>query len=184
MENLVQETTDKMEKRISGLDRDLAKTRTGRASISMLDGVKVDYYGSPTALNQVATLSTPDARMIVVSPFEKNLIPEIEKAIFVADLGITPTNDGVVVRIPVPQLTEERRKEIVKGLKKVGEDAKVSLRKIRRDANEATKKAEKAKEITEDESKSLQADVQKVTDTMVKKVDEKLAAKEKEVMTI
>ena len=184
MENLVQETTEKMEKRISGLDRDLGKTRTGRASISMLDGINVDYYGSPTALNQVATLSTPDARMIVVSPFEKSLISEIEKAIFVADLGITPTNDGVVVRIPVPQLTEERRKEIVKGLKKVGEDAKVSLRKIRRDANEAVKKAEKAKELTEDDSKQLQAEVQKVTDAMVKKVDEKLVAKEKEVMTI
>ena len=104
MENLVQETKEKMEARVAGLDRDLSRTRTGRASISMLDGVKVDYYGSPTALNQVATLSTPDARMIVVSPFEKTLIPEIEKAIFVADLGITPTNDGVVVRIPVPQL--------------------------------------------------------------------------------
>lgn len=184
MENLVQETREKMESRLAGLDRDLSRTRTGRASISMLDGINVDYYGSPTALNQVATLSTPDARMIVVSPFEKSLIPEIEKAIFVADLGITPTNDGVVVRIPVPQLTEERRKEIVKGLKKVGEDAKVSIRKIRRDANEAVKKSEKAKEITEDDNKRLQADIQKVTDEMVKKVDEKLSSKEKEVMTI
>ena len=114
MENLVQETTEKMEKRLSGLDRDLGKTRTGRASISMLDGINVNYYGSPTALNQVATLSTPDARMIVVSPFEKSLISEIEKAIFVADLGITPTNDGIVVRIPVPQLSAERRKEFGK----------------------------------------------------------------------
>ena len=173
-----------MEKRIQGLEKDLGKVRTGRASISMLDGVKVLYYGTPSPLNQIATLTTPDARTIVVSPFEKNLIGEIEKSILKADLGVTPTNDGNIVRIPIPALTEERRKDIVKNMKKVGEEVKVALRGVRRDANEEVKKLEKEKKITEDESKRIQEQIQKQTDQYVKVVDDKLAAKEKEVMTI
>ena len=173
-----------MEKRIHGLEKDLAKVRTGRASISMLDGVKVLYYGTPSPLNQIATLTTPDARTIVVSPFEKNLIGEIEKSILKADLGITPTNDGNIVRIPIPALTEERRKDIVKNMKKLGEEVKVALRGVRRDANEEIKKLEKDKKVTEDESKRIQEQIQKQTDQFVKVVDDKLAVKEKEVMTI
>lgn len=184
MENLVSDCKVGMEKRLKGFETDLTRVRTGRASITVLDGVRVDYYGSPTPLNQVGTLSTPDARTIVISPFEKNLIQEIEKSIMKADLGLQPTNDGVVIRLPIPQLTEERRKDIVKQLKKMAEDAKVSIRHIRRDSNDAIKKMEKAKELTEDDSKQLQQDIQKQTDAFIKLVDERLAGKEKEVMTV
>jgi ribosome recycling factor len=173
-----------MQKRMKGLDGDLTKVRTGRASIAVLDRVRVDYYGSPTPINQVATLATPDARTISVAPFEKNLIGEIERAIFKADLGLSPTNDGNIIRIPIPQLTEDRRKEIVKGLKKIGEDAKVSLRKDRKEANDEVKKKEKSKEISEDDVKRIQKEIQDLTDKFVKIVDDKIAAKEKEVMTI
>jgi ribosome recycling factor len=175
---------DGMNKRLQSFERDLTRVRTGRASITMLDGVKVDYYGSPAPINQVASLSTPDARTILISPFEKTLIQGIEKAIMKADLGVQPTNDGVVIRVPIPQLTEERRKDIVRQIKKMAEEAKVGLRQVRRDVNEALKKAEKAKEISEDESKQWQGEVQKVTDSFVKKIDDKLAVKEKEVMTV
>lgn len=181
---IVDECRDGMTKRISALDHDLAKVRTGRASISLLDSVKVNYYGSLTPLNQVATLSTPDARTIVVSPFEKNLIGEIEKSIMKADLGVQPTNDGNIIRLPIPPLTEERRKEIVKSLKKMGEDAKIGVRQARKHANDQIKKLEKDKTISEDDSKTLQADIQKETDVFTKKIDEKLEKKEKEVMTI
>lgn len=173
-----------MQKRIKGLDGDLTKVRTGRASIAVLDRVRVDYYGSPTPINQVATLATPDARTITVAPFEKNLIGEIEKSILKADLGFSPTNDGTIIRIPIPQLTEDRRKEIVKNLKKLGEDAKVSIRKERKDANDEIKKREKAKELSEDDSKRIQKEVQDITDKYIKVIDEKIALKEKEVMTI
>lgn len=181
---VVKNCRDSMEKRIKAFDNDLAKVRTGRASISLLDGIKVDYYGAPTPVNQVATLTTPDARTIVVAPFEKSLISEIEKAIMKADLGATPNNDGNVVRLPIPALTEERRKDIVKSLKKMGEDAKVGIRQARRDGNDAVKKLEKDKAIAEDESKKVQAEIQKVTDEYVKKVDDKMASKEKEVLTL
>ena len=184
MDDLINKCEEGMDKRLKGFEKDLARVRTGRASITVLDGVKVDYYGSPTPLNQVGTLSTPDARTIVISPFEKNLIQEIERSIMKADLGLQPTNDGVVIRIPIPQLTEERRKDIVKQLKKMAEEAKVSIRHIRRDSNDSIKKQEKAKEITEDDSKQLQQDIQKQTDSFIKKVDERLQVKEKEVMTV
>ncbi len=173
-----------MEKRLKSFEQELTKVRTGRASVSILDRVKVDYYGTPSPLNQVATLSTPDAKTIVVAPFEKSLISDIERSIFKADLGVSPTNDGVVIRIPIPQLTEERRKEIVKGLKKISEDAKIAIRQVRRDGNDLIKKAEKDKEISEDDRKGLQDKIQKATDSFIKKVDERAAAKEKEVMTI
>jgi ribosome recycling factor len=173
-----------MDKRIKGFDNELKLVRTGRASITILDPVRVDYYGTPTPLNQVATLTTPDARTIVIAPFEKRLIQDIEKAIQIADLGVQPTNDGNVVRLPFPALTEERRKDIAKNLKKLAEESRVGIRNIRRDINEDIKKKEKNKEVSEDDSRKLQADVQKLTDQFIKTIDDKLAAKEKEVMTI
>jgi ribosome recycling factor len=184
MDEIVDKTRESMEKRVSAFDNDLAKVRTGRASITLLDGVNVDYYGAPTPLNQVATLSTPDARTIIVAPFEKKIIGDIERAIMIADLGANPTNDGLVVRIPIPVLTEERRKNIVKNLKKMGEDTKVAIRHARRNANDSIKKAEKDKILAEDESKKLQDLIQKQTDSFVKTVDEKLVVKEKEVLTL
>ncbi len=184
IEDIMNKCTTGMEKRLASYEKELSRVRTGRASISLLDGVMAEYYGAPTPLNQVATLSTPDAKTIVVSPFEKNLIGEIEKAIMKADLGLQPTNDGVIIRLPIPALTEERRKDLVKSIKKMTEDAKVGVRHCRRDANDAIKKLEKSKEIAEDESKSQQQDIQKKTDDFIKKIDERMAAKEKEVMTI
>lgn len=184
MNAIINDCKENMEKRFAAFEKDLTRVRTGRASINMLDGVKVDYYGTPTLLNQVSSLSTPDARTILISPFEKSLIQDIERSIMKADLGVQPTNDGVVVRVPIPQLTEDRRKDIVKQIKKMAEDVKVSIRHIRRDSNELVKKSEKAKEITEDDNKQLQLEIQKLTDLYVKKVDERLVIKEKEVMTI
>jgi ribosome recycling factor len=134
-----------MEKRIAGLEKELAKVRTGRASVSIFDGLKVSYYGAPTPITQVATLAAPDARTVTIAPFEKSIIGDIEKAIMKADLGLQPNTDGNIVRIPIPPLTEERRKSIVKSIKKMAEDAKVSLRQARRDANDTIKKSEKSK---------------------------------------
>ena len=173
-----------MEKRVDSLDKELLKVRTGRASVAVFDGVRVDYYGSPTPLNQVASLATPDPRQIVITPFEKSLICEIERAIQMANLGLQPTNDGNVIRIPIPPLTEERRKEIAKGIKKTGEEAKVGIRKVRQDANSSLKKLEKDKEISEDESKAFQKDVQDVTNQFIKTIDEKVAKKEEEVLKL
>ncbi len=184
MADFVAQCKSEMQKRIDGFDKDLTRIRTGRASISLLDSVRVDYYGTLSPLSQVATLSTPDARTILISPFEKKLIQEIERSIMKADLGLQPNSDGVVVRVPIPQLTEERRKDIVKQLKKMGEEAKVGIRHIRRDINEEVKKAEKAKTITEDEGKRLQDDIQKQTDNFIKVLDDRMAKKEKEVMTL
>ena len=183
-DDFIKKCKEEMQTRIVGFEKDLTRVRTGRASISMLDSVKVDYYGTMSPLNQVGTLSTPDARTILVTPFEKKLIQEIEKSIMKADLGLQPNSDGVVVRIPIPQLTEDRRKEIAKGLKKTAEEAKVSIRHIRRDLNEDIKKSEKNKDMTEDASKSLQDEIQKLTDVFIKAVDERLLKKEKEVMTV
>lgn len=184
MQKLLADCKGNMEKRFQAFERDLMKVRTGRASINLLDGVKVNYYGNVTPLNQVATLTTPDARTIVISPFEKSLISEIEKSIQKADLGLQPNSDGNVVRVPIPALTEDRRKDIVKGVKKTGEEVKVAMRQVRREANDELKKLEKDKAVTEDEKKRLEADIQKITDDFIKKVDDKLVAKEKEVMTI
>ena len=158
---------NKMEKRIEGLSKELAKVRTGIASVAIFDGVKVDYYGAPTPLNQVATLATPDARTISIAPFEKALLGEVEKSIIKSGLGLTPNNDGSIIRIPIPPLTEERRKDIVKSVKKMSEDAKVGIRQIRRETNDKIKKEEKAKSISEDESKQYQAEIQKTTDAFV-----------------
>ncbi len=180
--NIALET--QMSKAIDSLKYQLTKVRTGRAQASVLDGVSVDYYGSPTPVNQVGQVSTPEARLLQIQPFDKTMIAAIEKAILGANLGLTPSNDGNLIRIPFPALTEERRKEQVKEIKKSGEDAKIAIRNSRRDQNEVVKKAEKDKEIGEDDSKKFQADIQTVTDKFVKEVDVVIEAKEKEVLAV
>lgn len=175
---------ESMQKRIASFDKELTKVRTGRASVNLLDGIRINYYGNPTPLNQVASVSTPDARTVIIAPFEKKVISDIERAIQVADIGIQPTNDGNVVRLPIPPLNEQRRKEIAKSIKKLGEEAKIGIRKQRQDSNAKIKKQEKAKEIAEDESKKLQKDIQSITDKYIKVIDEKVVKKESEIMTI
>ena len=184
MQEIIDECKVQMEKRLENLERDLNKARTGRASVALLDSVKVEYYGVPTPLNQVASLSTPDARTIMITPFEKKSIAAIEKSIHMADIGIQPTNDGNTIRLPIPQLSEDRRKEIAKSVKKTGEDAKIGVRKVRQDTNNKIKKLEKAKELNEDDSKSLQKDIQTLTDGYVKKVDERIEKKQKDILTL
>jgi ribosome recycling factor len=171
-------------KTLDDLRRELANVRTGRANLHLLDGVRVDYYGTATPLNQVATLSVPEARLIVVKPWEKNMIPPIEKAIRDANLGLNPMSDKDLVRVPIPPLTEERRKEIVKQCKTKGEDHKIAIRNERRDAKELIESSEKDGEIAQDEAKKALEKMQKATDDGVKKVDEIVAAKEKEVMQV
>ena len=166
------------------IKEELKGVRTGRASVAMFENIKVDYYGTPTPLTGVASLSAPEPRLVTISPWDASQIPAIEKAIQNSQMGFNPSNDGKVIRVPFPQLTEERRKELVKIVKKMGEDAKVAIRNERRDANDKIKKQEKDKEISEDDAKKLQDDVQKVTDDAVKKIDEITAVKEKEVMEI
>ena len=173
-----------LEKAIDAFRRDLTKVRTGRANVAILDGVKVDYYGSPTPLHQVASVNVPDARLITIKPWEKTLIPEIEKSIRAAQLGLNPNSDGEIVRVPMPPLTEERRKDLVKMVKKMAEEAKVALRAQRRDANEMLKDFLKDKQITEDEEKAGLKKVQDATDASVTKVDEITAKKEAEIMEV
>lgn len=173
-----------MGKSLEALRRELGKVRTGRASLSLLDDVKIDYYGTPTPLNQVGTLAIPEPRLITIQPWEKNLIPEIEKAILKSDLGLNPSSDGVLIRLSIPALTEERRKEMVKATKRMGEDSKIAIRNVRRDANENLKMLQKEKEITEDEQKRGEKSVQDLTDEFIQKVDDIIAAKEQEVMEI
>lgn len=175
---------EKMEKAIEALQNELKKIRTGRAQVSMLDNIRVNYYGNPSPLNQVAAISCPDAKSFLISPWEASILKEIESAIVKSDIGMTPMNDGKVIRLKVPDLTEQRRKELVKQTKKIVEDAKVAIRMARRDANEEVKKALKDKLISEDESKKSETDVQKLTDDFVKKVDAISDEKEKSIMTI
>jgi ribosome recycling factor len=173
-----------MDKSIQSLKGDLAKVRTGRASTALVEPVHVDYYGSSVPLNQVANVTTPDARTIQISPWEGGMIGAIEKAILAANIGLTPQNDGKVVRIPLPAMTEERRKEMVKLVKKMGEDTKVAIRNHRREANDEVKKQEKAKTLSEDDAKKALELVQKKTDEKIVEVDKVVAGKEKEIMTI
>lgn len=175
---------DHMEKAVTALMTELKKVRTGRAQLSMLDSVRVNYYGTPTPLNQMAALSTPDARSFLISPWDASALKEIESAIVKSDLGMTPQNDGKVIRLKVPELTEERRKEMVKNIKKIVEDARVAVRMARRDANEVLKKAQKDKAISEDEAKRGEGEIQKLTDDYIKKVDKIADDKEKELMTV
>jgi ribosome recycling factor len=176
--------TQNMDKAIQSLKGDLAKVRTGRASTALVEPVHVDYYGSSSPLSQVGNVTTPDARTIQISPWDASMLGAIEKAILAANLGLTPQNDGKVIRISVPAMTEERRKEMVKLVKKMGEDSKVALRNQRRDANEEVKKQEKAKAMSEDEAKKVMEVIQKKTDEKVAEVDKVVVAKEKEIMTI
>lgn len=184
IQDVLDKAQDSMDKAIEALRRELRKVRTGRASVSLLDEVRVDYYGTPTPLNQVGTLAVPEARMITIQPWEKNLLPEIERAIFKSDLGLTPSSDGDLVRITIPPLTEERRKEMVKVVRGKSEDAKISIRAARRDANEAAKKLEKDKEITEDDLKRSEKEIQDMTDKFVKKCDAIVVEKEEELMEV
>ncbi|HBR17960.1 MAG: ribosome recycling factor [Deltaproteobacteria bacterium RIFCSPLOWO2_12_FULL_43_16] len=181
---ILKEMKDKMEKAIDIFHRELAKLRTGRASLSMLDGIKVDYYGTPTLLNQLATMSVPESRLITIQPWDANILSDIEKAIMNSDLGLTPTNDGKLIRISIPQLTEERRKDIVKVAKKVAEECKIAIRNNRRDANEEVKKLEKDKTISQDDSKKKQAQIQEITDKYIVKIDDILKHREKEIMEV
>ena len=175
---------DKMEKSLDVLLDEYASIRAGRANPHVLDRIRVDYYGTPTPLQQVGNVSVPEARMIVIQPWEKNLLKEIEKAILVSDLVINPTNDGNVIRLVFPELTEERRKDLAKDVKKKGEGAKVAIRNIRRDAIDSIKKMEKAGDISEDDLKQGEEKIQKITDKMIEKVDKAIETKTKEIMTV
>ena len=175
---------ERMEKAVAAYQRELATVRAGRANPSLLDKVTVEYYGAQTPLNQLASITVPEARMLVITPYDKTALGDIEKAIQKADLGVTPTNDGSIIRITIPPLTEERRKELAKLVKKYSEDAKVAVRNIRRDANDDLKKLEKNGEMTEDELRSSTEDVQKLTDEYVSKIDEITKDKEKEIMEV
>lgn len=175
---------DKMEKTLSNLQEEYVSIRAGRANPHILDKIQVDYYGTPSSLQSVANISVPEARMIQIQPWEASLIKDIEKAILASDIGLTPANDGKVIRLVFPELTEERRKELVKDVKKKGEEAKVAIRNIRRDANDVVKKEAKANEISEDDQKQLEDKIQKLTDEYVKKIDQAIDAKSTEVMTV
>jgi ribosome recycling factor len=175
---------NKMEGAITALKREFGTLRAGRASLAVLDTITVDYYGVPTPLSQVASLAVPESRLIVIQPWESKILPDIEKAIMKSDLGLMPTNDGKLIRLAFPPLTEERRKELVKVAKRVAEEAKVAIRNTRRDGNDFIKELEKEKEISEDDLKKGQEEVQKITDSYIAKVDDILTHKEKEIMEV
>lgn len=175
---------EKMKKSLANLEDEYAAIRAGRANPRILDRIQIDYYGTPSPLQSVANISVPEARMIQIQPWDASLIKDIEKAILSSDLGLTPANDGKVIRLVFPELTEERRKELVKDVKKKGEEAKVAIRNIRRDANDAVKKESKANEISEDEQKQMEDKIQKLTDQYVAKIDSAIDAKSNEVMTV
>lgn len=175
---------EKMEKTIHNLNDEYGTIRAGRANPHILDRITVDYYGTPSNLQQVANINVPEARMIQIQPWEPSMVKEIEKAILCSDLGLTPTNDGKVIRLVFPELTEERRKELVKDVKKRGENAKVAIRNIRRDGNDSVKKLTKADEISEDEAKQLEDQIQKLTDKYVTEVDKAVEEKSKEILTV
>jgi ribosome recycling factor len=181
-DEILAEAREGMDKAIAALQRDLNRVRTGRASLSLLDGIRADYYGTPTPLNQMASLSVPEPRQILIQPWDPTALPDIEKAILKSELGLTPQNDGKVIRIMIPALTEERRKELVKVVRKMAEETKVAVRGARRDANEMLKELKKEKEISEDDMFRGQEEVQKVTDEAVGRVDDLAAQKEKEVL--
>lgn len=174
----------KMEKVIVGLGEELKKVRTGKAQVSMLDSVRVNYYGQQAPLNQVASVSTPDAKTFLIAPWESSVLKEIEQALVKSDIGMAPINDGKVIRLKVPDLTEERRKDLAKQVKKIAEDSRVAVRLARRDANEEVKKALKDKLVSEDESKKAETDIQKLTDDSIKKIDQIADEKEKSILTI
>lgn len=181
---VIDQTRERMSKAIQALSRELSTIRAGRASSSLLDKIMVDYYGAPTPINQIAGVATPEARLLTIQPYDKTALGDIEKAIQKSDLGITPTNDGTIIRIAIPALTEERRKDLVKLVKKEAEEAKVGIRNIRRDSNEELKKLEKKNEITEDDLRGFTEDVQKLTDDYIVKIDQVAKDKEKEILEV
>ena len=183
-EKTVKDIEAKMEKTLSSLKTDLNKVRTGRASLSLFDDIRIDYYGTPTPLNQVATLAVPEPRLITIQPWDTTITAEIEKAILKSELGLTPSSDGKMIRLPIPRLTEERRKELVKVVKKMAEGTKVALRNIRREANDQFKGLEKNKKISQDDLHQMMEKVQTSTDRYIEKVDAALAVKEKEILEI
>lgn len=184
MKEIIQDAKTRMKKSTENLSRELAQINAGRANSNLLAGVQVDYYGAPTPVQQLASINVPEARLLVVSPYDKTSLADIEKAIIAANIGVNPTSDGDVIRIMVPALTEERRKEIVKEVKKTGENAKVSIRNIRRDANDTLKRQEKDGEISEDELRNGSDEVQKITDSSIKEIDQLVADKEKDIMSV
>jgi len=184
MSDVILEMAEKMEKSVETFKNELSKLRTGRASISLLDGLSVDAYGSPMLMNQVATMTIPESRMIAIQPWDPQMVPAIEKAILKSNLGLAPQNDGKVIRLTIPQLTEERRKELVKQVRKVAEEFRMAVRNVRREAIDILKKQKKDKEISEDDLFKLQDDAQKETDTYVKQIDTVTEHKEKDMMEI
>lgn len=184
LEQVKKNAQARMEKTIASLNEDFKKVRTGKAQVSMLDNIRLNYYGQQAPLNQVASVSTPDAKTFLIAPWESSVLKEIEQAIVKSDIGMAPINDGKVIRLKVPDLTEERRKDLAKQVKKIAEDARVAVRLVRRDANEEVKKSFKDKAISEDESKKCETDIQKITDDYIKKVDTLAAEKEKSILTI
>ncbi|EFL50958.1 ribosome recycling factor [Solidesulfovibrio fructosivorans JJ]] len=184
MQAVLKDAEDRMQKALASLDKEFARLRTGRATTSLLDGIRVDYYGTPTPLDQMASVSTPDSRTITIAPWDRKAFHDVEKAILKSDLGLTPVNDGKIIRISIPPLTEDRRKDLAKVAKKYAEEAKVAIRNIRRDANDALKKKKNDKAISEDDQHKGQEDVQKLTDAYIAKADDALAKKEKEIMEI
>ncbi|RJP26860.1 MAG: ribosome recycling factor [Candidatus Abyssobacteria bacterium SURF_5] len=181
---ILSSTEDRMNKALDHIRREFSTIRTGRASTSLVDGLTIEYYGSTVPLNQMANISVPEPRLLMVTPYDKGVLGAIEKAILKSDLGLTPNNDGKVIRIPIPELTEERRKNLVKVVRRLAEDTRVSVRNIRREANDLLKKKEKNGDISEDDSHRVIDDVQKVTNDYISKVDDILKAKEKEIMEI
>ncbi|TVR86789.1 MAG: ribosome recycling factor [Spirochaetaceae bacterium] len=184
MEETILDAEERMQKSVSTMVEEFAAIRSGRASAALFDKIRIEYYGEPTPLNQVATVSVPEARLVVIQPWDKSVIGAIEKAIQKSELSVNPSNDGKVIRINIPPLTEDRRKEIVKMAKNTAEQARIAIRNIRRDANDQLKKAQKDGEITEDDIKRGEDEVQKLTDSFVEKVDAALAAKEKEILEV
>ncbi len=184
MDERLQQYDNKMQKSYDNLQEEFGSIRAGRANPHVLDKLRIDYYGTPTALQQVANVSVPEPRMLLIQPWEPNMVREIEKAILTSDLGINPTNDGKVIRLTFPELTEERRKDLAKDAKKKGENAKVAIRNIRRDANDSLKKMSKSSDVSEDEMKQLEDEVQKLTDKYIAKVDKAVEEKTKEILTV
>jgi ribosome recycling factor len=181
---VLSQAKERMEKSISAFTRELASIRAGRANAALLDRITVDYYGAPTPVNQIAGISIPEARLLVLSPYDKSSLGDIEKAIMKSDIGITPTNDGSVIRLMIPALTEERRKDLVKQVKAEAENAKIAVRNVRRDANDDAKKLEKNGEITEDALRGLNDDIQKTTDEFIAKIDKIAKEKEEEILSV
>jgi len=181
---IYQDAEDRMRKAIDVLKADFNSIRAGRANPALLDRLSIDYYGTPTPVKQLATISAPEPRLLIVQPWDKSILPEVEKAILRSDLGLTPSNDGAVIRLAIPQLTEERRAELVKVVRKKAEEARVAIRNVRRDVNELIKKMQKNGEISEDDERRAQEEIQKITDKFIKVVDEQLGHKEAEIMEV